>query len=158
MKEYMENQLNQVPEETEQEKVLSTKIIRIKTELEKIYKSLLEQFFNFIKYKGLSIETDIKKIKELDIFLDLYLCNIMLSIYTALFNGENMDQESIEIIKLVNTLEGQKFSIRSILNRFSKMEMQMFKEYPAYKLNVERLMDEFYKITLLNKYDNININ
>jgi len=158
MKEYMEDQLNQVPEETEQEKVLSTKIIRIKTELEKIYKSLLEQFFNFIKYKGLSIETDIKKIKELDIFLDLYLCNIMLSIYTALFNGENMDQESIEIIKLVNTLEGQKFSIRSILNRFSKMEMQMFKEYPAYKLNVERLMDEFYKITLLNKYDNININ
>lgn len=154
----MEDQLNQVPEETEQEKVLSTKIIRIKTELEKIYKSLLEQFFNFIKYKGLSIETDIKKIKELDIFLDLYLCNIMLSIYTALFNGENMDQESIEIIKLVNTLEGQKFSIRSILNRFSKMEMQMFKEYPAYKLNVERLMDEFYKITLLNKYDNININ
>jgi predicted thioredoxin/glutaredoxin len=158
MKEYMEDQLNQVPEETEQEKVLSTKIIRIKTELEKIYKSLLEQFFNFIKYKGLSIETDIEKIKELDIFLDLYLCNIILSIYTALFNGENIDQESIEIIKLVNILEGQKFSIRSILNRFSKMEMQMFKEYPAYKLNVERLMDEFYKITLLNKYDNININ
>jgi hypothetical protein len=156
----MEDQSEQVSttEETEQEKVLSTRVIKIKTELETIYKSLLEQFFNFIKYKGLSIETDIQKIKELDIFLDVYLCHILLSIYVALFNGENMEQESFEIIKLVNTLSGQKQSMRSILNRFSEMEIQMFKEYPAYKLNVEKLMDEFYKITFLNKYDNVHIN
>jgi len=141
--------------QSEQEKILTTRILRIKNELENTYKSMLEQFYNFIKYKQYTLENNKVEIKELDVFLDVYLCNILLNIYLSLSNDEDLPEESYQIVNIVNTLFGNgKQSIRSIINHFSKEEKKMFKEFPAYKTNVDKLMDEYYTVGLLKNYDN----
>lgn len=142
-------------DQSEQEKILFTRILKIKNDLENVYKSMLEQFYNFIKYKNYTLENDKKEIKELDIFLDIYLCNVLLNIYLSLSNDEEISDESLEIVKLVNIMYGAgKQSIRSILTHFSKEEKRMFKDYPAYKTNVDKLMEEYYTVGLLQNYDN----
>ena len=144
-----------VVEETEQERILFIRIEKIKTDLLNTYKSMLEQFFNFIKYKHYTLEGNKAEIKELDVFLDIYLCNILLSIYVSLSNLEELPDESLEIVKIVNALYGTgKQSIRSIINNFSKEEKKMIKEYPAYKANVNKLMEEYYSVNLLQDYNN----
>ncbi len=142
-------------DQSEQEKILFTRILKIKNDLENTYKSMLEQFYNFIKYKNYTLENDKQEIKELDIFLDIYLCNVLLNIYLSLLNDEEISDESLEIVKLVNIMYSSgKQSIRSILTHFSKEEKRMFKDYPAYKINADKLMEEYYMVGLLQNYDN----